>query len=65
MVLMNVVRETREKLGWTQQHLAERLEKSLRTITLWEARDEVNDVIIELAMERLLQLSGEPSESPT
>lgn len=60
---MNVVRDTRERLGWTQQQLAEDLRKSLRTITLWEGRETIDDIVIERAMERTMEIYGPQEEN--
>lgn len=60
---MNAVRDTRERLGWTQQQLAQDLKKSLRTITLWEGRETIDDIVIERAMERTMEIYGPTEEN--
>ncbi len=52
---MNIFRETREKLGWTQRRMARELGKSLRWVTLQEVKPEIDDVVVTLAMEHLAE----------
>jgi len=54
--MSNIVKETRERLGMTQQQLAHELQKSLRTVAGWEAKDQVDDPVVIMACERLVEL---------
>ena len=52
---MNIVRQTRETLGLTQNEFAKKLGKSLRTIAGWESLETIEDELIILTCQCLLK----------
>lgn len=54
--MSNIVKETRERLGMTQQQFAQELQKSMRTVAGWEAKEEIDDPVVIMACQRLVEI---------